>query len=270
MKKILAMFLIFVVGVSLVACGSKSDSQVAVNDAAEGVGEVEEIVREMIGVDVLFADLDNMARAQQNIGKATHLFGKITYIGTESIKMTHIFNDQKVEIPMDTETLVQLNKDEYIAVYAVVDGVTNNRYTFSDGERIEITLMDEYVLNTICAMTTYTLLSEHSWTVQQYVEGRGDTFKMTGDEEITAFMTGNWVNWWNGLEAEFIAKVEYRSDGKCIWQGWDTYMKRVEDCYCSWSVKDSVFRGKRGIGTTVYKLSEDIVIADDCLLIRNN
>ena len=135
MKKIVAFLLVVVMCLSLVACGSGSESK----EESE-----KEIKREIISVSTLIADLDNLARAEQNVGKATHLFGTISSIGTDAFTLSHLFIGKSFSIPMDTALLAELNKGDYIAVYAVVDEINSGNFIFKDCKQIEMELMDEY------------------------------------------------------------------------------------------------------------------------------
>ena len=259
MKKILALFLMCVMFAVLCACGAKTNTGEMPPDV-ETEEKSQELEREMIGMDALVADLDNLARAEQHIGNETHLFGKITYIGTDSINLQDLFSRNKFTVPMDKETLVQLDVDEYIAVYAVVEGLDRGAYVFADGKRLEMTVMDEYVINRIHSMDSYTLLSEHSRTVATYVLSRGNVFKSkaSSDEEIKAYVTGKWSRWWNGQYLHFAASMELKPDGKFI-ETTDG-PGGIETDTGRWSVKDGKFEGAGYYIAEVYKLSETMMV----------
>lgn len=260
MKKIVAFLLVVVMCLSLVACGSGSESK----EESE-----KEIKREIISVSTLIADLDNLARAEQNVGKATHLFGTISSIGTDAFTLSHLFIGKSFSIPMDTAVLAELNKGDYIAVYAVVDEINSGNFIFKDCKQIEMELMDEYVVNQVSTVSTEALIKTHNDTVVEYIMSRGDTFKMTGDDEIASYILGKWYQPYPmGLSGTYIARVEYFANGECIWQSWDEYFNEWDDAYCDWSVKDGILNGNNYYGTAVYKITSNAMVTGGELLIR--
>ena len=254
MKKIVALISILVMCLSFTACGSKTEV---------------EIEPEMISVSNLLSDLDNLARAEQNVGKATHLFGTIDSIGTEAFTLKHIFIGKSFSIPMSSAVLAQLNKGDYIAIYAVVDEINNGNFKFKNCKQVEMELMDEYVVNAVSTYSTEVLIKTHSGAIEDYVVSRGDTFKMTNDDEIASYILGKW--YWPyhmGFSGTYISDLEYFADGECIWSTWDSYFNEWDNAYCSWSVKDGIFDGCSSKKTAVYKITENAMVTSGNLYIR--
>jgi hypothetical protein len=256
MKKLIALLLVVVMCLSFAACG------------AEGEKEVE---REMISVSALVSDLENLARAEQNVGKATHLFGSIDAIGTESFTLKHMFYTRTFTIPMDSAVLAELNKGDYIAVYAVVEEINGGDFKFKNCKQIDMELMDEYVVGKVSTISTDTLLKTWNGSIVSYVTSSGDTFKMSNDDEIAAYIIGKWLRPYPmGFSGTFIASLEYFDDGECIWKTWDSYFNEWDNAYCSWSVKDGIFDGCSADDTAVYKITNDAMVTADDLYIRAN
>lgn len=254
MKKIIALLLVLITCLSFAACGSKSNT---------------DIEREMISVSTLISDLDNLARAEQNVGKATHLFGTIDSIGTEAFTLKHIFINRSFSIPMESAVLAELNKGDYVAIYAVVEEINSGNFKFKNCKQIEMELMDEYVVNTVSTSSTETLIKTYSGAIEDYVVSRGDTFKMTGDDEIASYILGKW--YWPyhmGLSGTYISDLEYFADGECIWSTWDSYFNEWDDAYCDWSVENGIFDGCSSSSTAVYKITENAMVTANNLYIR--
>lgn len=256
MKKLIAMLLVFVICLSFVACGA---------------GEEKEVEREMISVKTLIADLDNLARAEQNVGKATHLFGTIDSIGTEAFTLKHIFINRSFSIPMDSAVLAELNKGDYVAIYAVVEEINSGNFKFKNCKQIDMELMDEYVVNTVSTSSTETLIKTYSGAIEDYVVSRGDTFKMTDDDEIASYILGKWYTPYHmGLSGIYISDLEYFSDGECIWSYWDEYFGKWKNAYCDWSVENGIFDGCSSNSTAIYKITNDAMVTAGNLYIRAN
>ena len=254
MKKIIALLLAIITCLSFAACDSKSDA---------------DIERELISVSTLISDLDNLARAEQNVGKATHLFGTIDSIGTDAFTLKHIFIGRNFSIPMDSAVLAELNKGDYIAIYAVVDEINSGNFKFKNCKQVEMELMDEYVVNAVSTYSTEALIKTHSGAIEDYIVSRGDTFKMTNDDEIASYILGKW--YWPyhmGLSGTYISDLEYFADGECIWSAWDEYRGKWKNAYCSWSVKDGIFDGCSGTDTAVYKITANAMVTANNLYIR--
>ena len=98
MKKLIAMLLVVVICLSFVACGA---------------GEEKEVEREMISVSTLVSDLENLARAEQNVGKAVHLFGTIDSIEKDAFILKHLFIGRSLSITMESAVLAEFNKEDY-------------------------------------------------------------------------------------------------------------------------------------------------------------
>lgn len=261
MKKILSLILALVMCLGMCACASNGKD---IKNTEENEPEAE-----VISIDTLLSDLDNLARAEQNVGKATHLFGTIEFIGTEALKLKHIFIERSFSIPMDSAVLAELNKGDYIAIYAVVDEIGSGGYfKFKNAKQVDMKLMDEYVVNAVSTYSINDLIKTHSDVIENYVVSRGDTFKMTDDNKIASYIVGKW--YWPyhmGISGTYISDLEYFADGECIWSAWDNYRGKWKDAYCSWSVKDGIFYGC-GDDTAVYKISENAMVTADNLYIR--
>lgn len=256
MKKILTIILAISMCFVFVACRAGNNEQ--------------EVNREIVSIDVLIDSLDNLARAEQNIGKATYLFGTVQSIGTESFVLEHIFIGKSFEIKMQKSTLIELNKGDFIAIYAVIDKVTENgSFAFTDCEIAEMELMDEYIVNAISyrfKFDSVTLLTVYSDIISEYVISRDNVFKMTDDEEIASYIVGEWLFPYG----DSISTLEYFADGECIWQCWDNYFNDWRDAYTSWNVENGIFDGCSADTTSVYKITDDVMVTANELCIREN
>jgi len=252
MRRCLAFLLAIIMCLSIAACGSESK---------------EEIDRELISVDVLDADLDdNLARAKQHVGKATHLFGRVIDIGTESFTLNPWFIGREFTVPMDSRTLAGLNKDSYIAVYVVIEEIDDaGNVKLKNCKQIEMQLMDEYVINK-ASENSATDLIDWPYPFINYVTSRGDTFKMTNDDEIASFILGKWYRDWNGA----ICYAEFFSDGTCDWDYRDNNFNKWKTASSSWSVSDGILATFYEDDTAVYKITNDIMVTGDNLLVRVN
>ena len=255
MKKLVMFLFTITICISLTACSFKNGA---------------EIEREMIPISTLIADLDNLARAEQNVGKATHLFGAISYIGTEEFTLNHLFVGKSFSIPMDSAKLAELNKGDYIAIYAVVDEINDGDFKFKYCKQIETKLMDEYVVNMVSGTSTEVLIEKYSTDIEDYVVSRGDTFKMASDSEIASYILGKWYRPAHvGFEI-VAADFEYYADGDCDWSFWDADHKIWRSYWCTWSVKDGIFSGLSSEKTAVYKITDNAMVTGGDLCIRAN
>ena len=257
MRKAISFLLALTLCFGLCACGN--------TDKDNG----EKTEREMISVDKLISDLENLARAEQNVGKAVHLFGSITSIGKNELTMNHLFINRSFTIPMDSEILAKLNKKDFIAIYAVIDEINDGNFEFEDCKQIDMKLMDEYVVGIVSTSSTYDLIVKYSSTIADYIVSREATFRMTDDAEISSFILGKW-NWPYGMgtQGTFISTVEYFENGECIWQSWHEYMNHWKNSYCDWSVKDGIFNGCSASDTPVYKITENAFVHSNTLYVR--
>ena len=257
MKKELSLLLAFLLCFSLCACGKSNNT------------DKDNETRELISVEKLISDLDNLARAEQNVGKAVNLFGVITAIGKDTLTINHISVSKSFTVPMDTAILAELNKGEFIAVYAVVEDINGGNFKFKNCKQIEMEAMDNYVINMVSTSTTYDLIVKHSGVIADYIVSRGKTFKMTDDAEIAAYILGTW-NWpyGMGVQGTYISTVKYFENGECIWQSWHKYMNHWENSYCDWSVKNGIFNGCSASDTPVYKITENAFVYAGDLHVR--
>lgn len=255
MKKLVMFLFTITICISLTACNFKRGA---------------EIEREMIPISTLIADLDNLARAEQNVGKATHLFGSISHIGTEEFTLYHLFVDKRFSIPMDSAKLAELNIGDYIAIYAVVDEINGGDFKFKYCKQIETKLMDEYVVNMVSGTSTEVLIEKYSNDIEDYVVSRGDTFKMANDSEIASYILGRWC-WPYPVGFEKVAAdFEYYADGDCLWSSWEADHKMWSTNWCTWSVKDGIFSGLSSEKTAVYKITDNVMVTGGHLCIRAN
>lgn len=257
MKKIVSLLLALVLCFPLYACGNSNNADK--NNEAH----------ELISVEKLISDLDNLARAEQNVGKAVNLFGRITAIGKDTLTINHIFINKSFTLSMDSAILAELNKEDFIAVYAVVEEINNGQFKFKNCKQIEMETMDNYVINMVSTSTTYDLIVKHSGVIADYITSRGKTFRMTDDAEISAYILGAW-NWpyGMGVQGTYISTVEYFENGECIWQSWHEYMNHWKNSYCDWSVKDGIFNGCSASDTPVYKITENAFVHAGDLYVR--
>lgn len=246
-KRMIAFLLTLVMGLLLIACGSK------------------EVERELISVNVLDVDLDeNLARAKQHAGKATHLFGSVKEIQTESFTLNHIFSGRKFSVPMDMASLAELNKGDYIAVYAVIQDIDDvGNVKLKNCKQVEIELMDEYVVNTASTSSSDTLFNS---SIVTYAMSRGDTFKMTNDDEIASFMLGKWSWLWN-LDA---THAEFLEGGECVWGYFDDTYNRWDEAHSSWSVENGILFAFCADDTEVYKITNNVMVTGKRLFVREN
>ena len=100
-------------------------------DAMETVSVNETV--ETVEINRLLDALDNQAKAELNIGKATTMFVKVTKIASDHCVVSHLFKDGSSTVFMEQETLIELKKNQYAAIYGVVEKVEEqeNRTGFS-------------------------------------------------------------------------------------------------------------------------------------------
>ena len=111
----------------------------------------------------------------------------------------------------------------------------------------------------------------YSSAIEDYIVSRGDTFKMTNDDEIASYILGKW--YWPyhiGFSGTYISDLEYFADGECIWSTWDSYFNEWDDAYCSWSVKDGFFDGCSADDSAVYRITDNAMVTAGNLYIRAN
>ena len=131
MKKLIALVLTIIVCFSLASCSSAAPA-------------------EIVEIDTLLDALDNQAKAELNIGKATTMFVKVTKIASDHCVVAHLFNSKSSKVYIEKEILAELDKDQYAAIYGVVESVENEndtsfRYVFRNGRIEDTALVDEYV-----------------------------------------------------------------------------------------------------------------------------
>ena len=259
MKKQIAFLFVLMISFAFVACGDKN-------------AEItEDVNREIISINDLIDDLDNLARAEQNVGKATHLFGTVDSIGTETFTLNHFFIDKNFSVPMDKAALVELNKGDYIAIYAVVDKIDGGNFKFKNCKAVGMELMDAYVVNMV-STTPAPILFNYNGTIRDYVSYRGDTFILTNNEEVASYVLGKWDcathEEWHDFEPLLISSVEFCTNGDLYWRGKYKDSNSGGTIHYSWSVVGPGWINYDKQNDTVYKLTENIMILDNYLHVR--
>jgi len=270
MKKYIVFLLMLCLCFGLCACGS-SDHVLSSTEESVTTPVIEP---ELITVDKLLADLDNLARAEQNIGKAIHLFGTIDSIDKDFLTLNHIIFDRTFIVPMETSVLSQLNKGEYIAAYAVVESIDGGDFKFTDCKLLDMKLMDDYIIDIVSSYTPTDFEQPYNDSIITYVMSREDTFKLTDEAEIESYILGEWN--WDGRVWEDSWKfyksycVTYRSGGQCLSTVWAPEYGMRASWFGSWSIEDGLFDSCSRPITAVYKITQNVMVTSNEILVRVN
>lgn len=270
MKRALSLLLALVLCLSLCACGGKNQQNEPV---------------ETISIDSLLSDMDNGAKAQLNVGKATTIYGQISSVGSSSCTVQLIKpKGSSVFVEMPIEQLAELNKDQFIAVNGIITSCAI-KYTITATETLDLELMDSYIREEITKTSAMRSLIEFSGDtnagmfhsmfhdyynvsiLEDYVYSRGKEFLITDDTALKEYLIGNWVYYQNfgGLDT---LTLEYKNDGTSVWYYKNNFDSKVDQCD-DWSVSNGVIDSIWQYPEKVYVLNDDVfLIRDYYLLIR--
>ncbi len=266
MKKLIALIMALVMCLSLVACsGGQTEESTEPETTAPP---------ETISMESLFASLDNGARAQLNVGKATVVYGKVISISSTYCSILAFFKDRfpndsmMLQIEMTSEVLVGLYQGQFVAIPALISAYDDsNDFTLTATEIADIEMVDTYI-RSLFNNLDYSKIHE---IALEYVESRGTEFMLTDDAELQQYLIGEWKQR-NGDGEE----MEFKANGEYLWKysekavtgafagNWVQRTQRGD-----WSVSegklDSFIGGTPQI---VYVLSEDFFMCQDSLYER--
>ncbi len=234
---------------------------------------------EFISINDLVDSLDNMARAQIHIGKATYLFGRIESIGTHWLGLEPLFIEEQIfSISMDPSVLANYNTDEYLAIYAVVNEINDfEGIVFDDCKPAAIEKMDQYIIDALENSSASSLLRDRNNLnhIFQYVHQRGDVFQMKNDAEISSWVIGLW-DAYSLIIGSNNDQVAFLPDGEYLETYTNTFSNNLVEY--SWSVQDGNLTLKRNDSSSynpqyvnpVYKITDNVMIIKGMILcIRN-
>lgn len=249
---------------------------------------------EEVEIDTLLSHLDNQAKAQLNVGKATTMFVTIETVYSDYCVVSHQFRSGRSDVYMETELLAQLDKGQYAALYGVVDSVTANgnsfRYVFKDGRVEDMALFDAYV-----AKKNYGSLSGNNDYIfdredflKNYVKTRGGALRLDGNE-IKAYLPGKWERRINqrfsyygddSFTGTHTPEITFYADGTYTSEHFENNTSRAdfmsgrydEPVTGNWEI-DGDFLKLHGYmnasnGNSVHKISENVFIYDGEIFVR--
>ena len=223
--------------------------------------------KEIVLIDEFMVELENVAKAKQNVGEEVTVFGRIKEIHTnycvvESMKI----ENPEVIVRMSTKKLAELSVDDFIAVTGKIKSYSLFGNTYSVKAKIfeEDAVMDEIFRGYIADfesgsyLSGTTLVNEYNHEFMWgYVCSRGNTFLINDDEELRNYLVGKWeeARFVSGTPS-YIDSVEFKADGTYFWDKSSTYDQKG-----NWSVSNG--RLESFIGTyprEVYVVSDNIFI----------
>ena len=252
MKKLFAMCLALAMLLPLCACGG---TQVQEDD---------------ISMNDLYLDLENIARAQQNIGKRTTVYGQVTDIATNGctvVLFTPISSKNGlvfVELPADI--LAELNCGQFVVISAIVTDVSKTLITpyFLKADALgDISTMDAFIRDSITACleanddTAFVAYEKVTNTfrislLEDYFNTYGDTFLISDDTELKNYLVGEGE--WAWLMSDLYRfSCEFREDGTYLWRSdreqigdWNVSQGKLESFathayYNAYVISDRVF-----------------------------
>lgn len=280
MKKA-TLFLCLVLSFSLCLLACSKDSSSAPIEIVE------------VGIDTILADIDNQARAEMNIGKATTMFVKISSIKSDHCTVSHAFVNQSSDVYMDKSTLAKLNKDQFVAIYGVVDCVKSNEsgtsfhYVFKNGQLEDMKMFDKYVASKNHASrygSNDTIFGRASF-FKSYISERYSALRVP-KEELTDFLVGTWernVRQYfsrHDFYGTHTPEITFHSDGTYTIQTMSDRTSQMDFLSGeydlsngTWAIENQgiILDGNLSFGDyawPVYKISDDVFIYHDIVFIR--
>lgn len=282
MKKVIALGLVLILCFACVGCGGTA------GDHAQSP--------EQIGINTLLADLDNQAKAEMNIGKATTMFVKIETIFSDHCVVYHLMRGGSSDVYMETEQLAQLEKGEFAALYGVVQSVATNeggtsfRYVFKDGRPEDMALFDAYVaqMNYGSSSGDNDYIFDREDFLKSYASTRWEALSLDG-EEIKTFLLGTWERridqYFSSYNDSFTGthtpEITFYADGTYVTQCYNNDTSRSDFIFGeykqadgTWVIEqnslklDGYIDSSLDLAHSVYKISENVFIWDGEIFIR--
>ena len=279
MKKLITLILISIVCFSLMSCSSAAPP-------------------EFVEIDTLLDALDNQAKAELNIGKATTLFVKVTVIASDHCVVAHLFNSESSKVYMEKEILAELDKDQYAAIYGVVESVASNEnntsfhYVFKDGRIEDMALVDEYVAKMNYGFTSHNNdhIYERKTFLIDYVNARGEALALD-ENEIREYIIGTWERKIKQAFTDYFGEITFYGthtpeitffeDGTYSIETYDNNTSTSDFYSGNYEIEDGAWfiEGDRVkidcfsyvslLGERIYKISENVFIyGDEYIFIR--
>ncbi len=254
----------------LTSCGTKVEDKKS------------DVVVETIEFSQLMEDLENGAKAELNVGKATAVCGRIDYIESDYCRISLIYPLGKIaDVILPIEVLAELKKEQFIFVSATVENVgchnatgSSYTYTFKADKLEDLSLMDEYIKESISS-TYYPLMTEELDEIfsvkllASYAESRGDVFLIKDDTELKNYLIGKWE--YDTSRYESNDDVEFREDGKYHWEylGYTVLGWHDDEQTSDWTVSNGFLDSFIGYDPQkVFALTSSVFIIQDAFFTK--
>lgn len=257
---------------------------------------VNQKIAEEIDIETLLKDLDNQAKAELNIGKATTMFVKIETVYSDYCTVSHQLCGGSSDIYMEKELLTQFKKGEYATLYGIVESVAVNgngtsfHYVFKDGRTEDMALFDAYVaqmhFGSISGNNDY--IYDRGAFLKDYASHRWETLSLNKDE-ITPFLVGTWERrieqHFSSYKGSFYGphtpEITFYADGTYVTQYFDNDTSKSDfiggdykQAEGTWVIEDNSIKldgfidSSLNLAHSVYRISENVFIWDGEIFVR--
>lgn len=253
------------------------------NEKGDAAGGGQQNV-ETVSVEALYADTENGAKCQLNVGKQVTVIGQISKIYSRYYELD-LLNPvgYQVNVYLPTEILAELSKDEFIAVTGSVTDTRNSgkylkydiKATKTESTEKMNSLFREFVAEKMDGgkITSAYSLRKYGHMIENYLSYITNNFSkeyiVLNDAELTEYLCGSWecgyfrAYYYDSIDrSEFeVVNIEIYDDGTLFPEG-KSWIKR-------WSVSKGRLDSFMGTYPQyVYVLTDDIFLCDYHFFVR--